>query len=273
MRSNLLGMGLCSAVASVAVAGSAGAAVLAAWDFQTTTYGGTRADSVLILGSYTTPLPRQFVANFGSGTLFLDGTNGSSDFYMPTTDIYGEPAATARGDDGRYTEYNVTRGTAVNADTSIGMSTDSAPQISSLSVIGGGFASSSERPTNGKGLVLKFDASGYQSLSISYATRRGNSSGFTSQTLEWSTDGVNWGSIGQWTSFSSTSWGAATFSGISGLSGAASAYIRISFDGSTGQTGSNGLDNIIISGSVIPAPGAVALVGVAGLIGGRRRKA
>ncbi len=90
MRSSLFV--LSSAVAAVSASGSAGAAVLAAWDFQTTTYGGTRAESLLAVGTYTTPLPRQFVANFGSGTLFLDGTNGSSDFYMPTTGIYGEPA-------------------------------------------------------------------------------------------------------------------------------------------------------------------------------------
>lgn len=122
MRSSLFV--LCSAVAAVSASGSAGAVVLAAWDFQTTTYGGIRADSVLAVGTYTTPLPRPFVANFGSDTLFPDGTNGSSDFYMRTTGIYGGPAATARGEDGRYTEHNVTRGTAINADTSIGMSTD-----------------------------------------------------------------------------------------------------------------------------------------------------
>ena len=36
-------------------------------------------------------------------------------------------------------------------------------------------------------------------------------------------------------------------------------------------TGSNRIDNVFISGNVIPAPGALALAGLAGLIGRRRR--
>ena len=42
--------------------------------------------------------------------------------------------------------------------------------------------------------------------------------------------------------------------------------------GATGSTGNNRFDNFIFSADVIPAPGAIALLGVAGLVGVRRRR-
>jgi len=38
------------------------------------------------------------------------------------------------------------------------------------------------------------------------------------------------------------------------------------------STGSNRIDNVSISGDLIPAPGAIALLAVAGLTGGTRRR-
>jgi MYXO-CTERM domain-containing protein len=37
------------------------------------------------------------------------------------------------------------------------------------------------------------------------------------------------------------------------------------------STGSNRIDNIFINGNAVPTPGAVALLGLAGLVGRRRR--
>ena len=39
----------------------------------------------------------------------------------------------------------------------------------------------------------------------------------------------------------------------------------------TAAAGTNRVDNIVVSGNVAPAPGAIALLGLAGLIGRRRR--
>lgn len=39
----------------------------------------------------------------------------------------------------------------------------------------------------------------------------------------------------------------------------------------TAAAGTNRIDNVIVQGSVIPAPGAIALLGLAGLVGRRRR--
>ena len=42
--------------------------------------------------------------------------------------------------------------------------------------------------------------------------------------------------------------------------------------GTSTTTGTNRIDNIVVSGTAIPAPGAIALLGVAGLVGSRRRR-
>jgi len=49
------------------------AALVAGWDFQTITTGGTAVAA-------QPNTPRVYNANFGSGTIYLDGSNGSSDW-------------------------------------------------------------------------------------------------------------------------------------------------------------------------------------------------
>lgn len=234
------------------LAAQANAAVIAAWDFQTTTNGGTA-----IAAAPATP--KSFIANFGSGSLYLDGTNGSSNFFVPAS-------GTAN------TELNAFGGTSVNADTSIGMSTVTSG-AAALAVVGG-LASAA----NGKSMVFAFSMSGYAGLTVSYATQR-TSTGFTSQLLEYSTDGVNWQLIGANTSIqssfsalSSPAGVATVFSGITGLDGSAVAYVRMTLTGATASSGNNRFDNFVFSADVVPAPGAMALLGVAGLLGARRRR-
>jgi MYXO-CTERM domain-containing protein len=235
-----------------AVCGAAEAAIVAAWDFQTTTNGGTAIAAAPAIS-------KSFVANFGSGTLFLDGTNGSSNYFVPASGTNN-------------TELNAFGGTSVNADTSIGMSTVTSG-VGALAVVGG-----AGNAANGKSMVFKFSMAGFSNLSVSYATQR-SSTGFTSQVLEYSVDGVNWSSIGANTSIQSSFSalsnppGVATvFSGISGLDGAAVAYVRMTLTGATNPSGNNRFDNFVFSADNVPAPGAMALLGVAGLLGTRRRR-
>jgi MYXO-CTERM domain-containing protein len=244
------------------VSGSAHSALVAAWDFQTTTNGGTAAVAAASSSTANTT-PKVYVSNFGSGTLYLDGSNFSSNWNLPATG-------------GINAEINAFSGTTVNADTSIGMSTTTTG-AAALALVGGA-ASGGSYSANGKSMVFKFSMSGYAGLSISYATQR-TTTGFTSQVLEYSTNGANWTSIGSNTaiqsSFSASSNppGVATdFSGITGLDGAAVAYVRITFSGATGASGNNRFDNVIFSANAVPAPGALALLGVAGLVGARRRR-
>ena len=243
--------------AMAAVCGAAEAAVVAAWDFQTTTNGGTALQAA-------PNTPRVILANFGAGTIYLDGTNGSSNYFQPASGSSN-------------TEINAFGGTSVNADVSIGMSTVTTG-IGALAIVGGLTPSGGTPAANGKSMVFKFSMAGFSNLSMSYATQR-TSTGFNSQVLEYSVDGVNWSSIGAnnsiQSSFSalSTPPGVATvFGGISGLDNASDAYVRMRLTGATSATGNNRFDNFIFSADVIPAPGAIALLGVAGLVGMRRRR-
>lgn len=69
-------------------------------------------------------------------------------------------------------------------------------------------------------------------------------------------------------------WGGfATFGfGTGLLDGVTDARIRFSFTGSTSSGGTNRYDNFFIEGNQIPAPGAAALFGLAGLTASRRRR-
>ncbi len=241
------------ASAVIATASAASAGMIAQWDFQTTTTGGT----AIAAAPATQKL---FVANFGTGSLYLDGTNGSSDFFEPATGTTS-------------TEINGFGGTTLNATG--GMSTVTTG-IAALAVVGG--AASVPAGTfgaNGKAMVFKFSMSGLSNLSVSYAVQR-TASGFTTQQWDYSTDGTNWSSAATITgiglSFAGGTTNVASTLGVaSGLNNAATAYMRVTFTGATSATGNNRMDNFQFNADAVPAPGAIALIGVAGLVARRRR--
>ena len=69
--------------------------LIAGWDFQTTINGGTAV-------AVSPATPKVYIANFGTGTIFLEGTNTSSNWFVPATGSTN-------------TELNGFDGTAVNA--------------------------------------------------------------------------------------------------------------------------------------------------------------
>ncbi len=237
-------------------ASAANAAMVAQWDFQTTTNGGTAVAA-------SPANPKVFVANFGSGSLYLDGTNGSSNFFEPATGSLN-------------TEINAFGGTSLNATGSMSTVTTSP---SALAVVGG---LASGTPTtyaaNGKAMVFKFSMSGMGNLAVSYAVQR-TATGFTTQQWDYSTDGTNWISAATITGIQSSFQGGQTpansvtaLSVASGLDNAVTAYLRVTFTGATAVSGNNRMDNFQFNADAIPAPGALALLGVAGLVGSRRRR-
>jgi len=250
IKSSLFAVGLASIVASVASAD-----MIAQWDFQTTTNGGTA-----VAGAPLTP--KLFVANFGTGSLYLDGSNGSSNFFEPATGTTN-------------TEINAFGGTALNATGSMSTVTTSP---AALAIVGG--AASVPAGTfgaNGKAMVFKFSMSGLSNLAVSYAVQR-TASGFTTQQWDYSSDGTTWSSAATITGIQASFAAGATPANVvtslgvaSGLDNAATAYMRVTFTGATSSTGNNRVDNFQFNATAIPAPGAIALIGLAGLIARRRR--
>ena len=206
------------AIAAVVMTVSASYAqvLVAGWDFQTTTTGGTA-----IAASPATS--KIYTANFGSGTLYFDGSNGSSDWFV---------AASGSSN----TELNGFGGTSINNTASDGTLLSSVTTSpSALAVVGGAGGTAA----NGKSAVFAFSMAGKADLSISLSAQR-TSTGFTTQLWEYSADGGStWANIGSFiggntagtiqSSFSNT--GVLSFAAFSALDGVSDARLRVTFTG------------------------------------------
>lgn len=212
-------------VITVSPSGGGGGAsgLIAGWDFQTTTSGGTA-----VVGAPS--CPTTLVANFGSGTLYLNGSNGSSTWITATSG----------------NELTAFGGTAVNAG--IGFSTTTTG-TTALAVIGGTSLSA-----NGKKMVFKFSMSGRKDLVVSYAAQK-TTTGFTTHLWETSQDGSNW-ITAETKTIAATSFALTTLTTITSLDNASTAYLRLTVTGATNATGNNRIDNIQLnaasSGGVAP---------------------
>ncbi len=213
--------------------------LVAGWDFQTTSNGGTAAAAA-------PATPKIYIANFGSGTIHLDGTNGSSDWFVPTSGSTG-------------TEVNGFGGTAVNATRGLSTVTTSP---AALAILGG-----TSNAANGKRIVFAFSMAGRANLNITYATQR-TTAGFNSQQWEYSSDGTNWAPLATiasgevagtiTTAFGTT--GAISLPTVTALDNATTAYLRLTVTGATSSTGNNRLDNIQLAASTIVPPDTTAPV-------------
>ena len=190
--------------------------LVAGWDFTTTGSGGTAG-----AGKPTTP--KQFSANFGSGTLYLNNQFGASDWVQAT-------------------ELDGFGGTSVNAVT--GWSTSTATG-SALSLVA--------NTANGKSIVFAFSMTERSDLVVTYASR-GTSTGFTTHTWAYSTDGSNWTTFDTKTGRNATTYTTQTLTTVSALNNASNAYLRLTVTGATDGSGNNRIDNIQLNatGSMVP---------------------
>ena len=208
--------------------------LVAGWDFQTTTNGGTATAAA-------PNTPKQYTANFGSGGLFLNGQNGSSDWFVPATGTTN-------------TELNAFTGTAINAGAGFSTTTSGAAALALLN-----------NTANGKSAVFRFSMAGFQDLVVSYATQR-TSTGFSSQAWSFSTDGLNW-TDHQTISGLPTSFATQTLGSITGLNGATDAYLRLTVSGASTANGNNRIDNIQFNATAVPEPTSMLLAGSVALGG------
>lgn len=140
---------------------------------------------------------------------------------------------------------------------------------------------------------FKTSTTGYQNISISWA-HTGSNTGPLHFGLFWSTDGSTFTQIGgtlsvlanaapdgPWSGVSVPNPSAFvfSFSGPAALNNQANVFFRIknldtvSINGGTvAAGGTSRVDDVIISGDQVPAPASVALMGLAGLVAGRRRR-
>ena len=193
--------------------------VIAAWDFQTTTTGGTA------LSNQDAAQSRVFTANFGSGTLYADGTNGASSW---TAAINGTR------------ELNAFTGTDTNATGDMATTTTSPAALALLN-----------SSANGKAVVFKFPMASILGLSVSYATQK-TATGFATQQWAWSTDATTWTNIDVISPDASFGTTPKILAPLSALDGAADAYLRMTFAGCTNASGNNRLDNVkLLTNAVI----------------------
>jgi hypothetical protein len=208
------GTNFCGPFISRTLVQASSGTTIAGWDFQTTTNGGTAAAA-------SPNTPRLFNANAGAGAMYLDGTNGSSNWLA--------------------TELNAFTGTGVNATGTGtgGNGLDPATSTtSSVALVGSG--------ANGKAVVFKFSMATFAGVNPSYATRTsGTTTGFTTQQWAWSTDGSSWTDIDVFNGFT-TSFVLKQLALLNAMDGAQDAYLRLTFSGATTTTSSNRLDNVLM---------------------------
>lgn len=207
----------------------------------------TVAQAALVLGfDFQTGTPinasgsvsQTYDANFGTGTLYMNGTNGSSSWDPQSSSVYNQ--------------LNSTNGTAVNTGgTPFSTLTPNPSAITfrQPQVTNGG------TNTNGFSAVFKFSMSGYEDLSISYAFNRQNTNSYSNLQWDFSTDGTTWYSIGAQT-VSAVAWEAYSLPLFSGLDNASVAYVRVTFSGSPASATGKGfyMDNFQFNATAVPEP-------------------
>jgi len=149
---------------------------------------------------------------------------------------------------------------------------------------GSAYGFSSNNWSIGDYYEARVSTSNYTNITVSWDQAR-SSTGPSSFELVYSTDGgatfasvVNYTVLQSGGGGSPATWSTTVYSSlysnsqaVAGAGGASQLLIRFRSLVDGGSSGSNRIDNVIISGDLVPAPGAIALLGLAGLASRRRR--
>lgn len=223
-------------LAGAALVGQANADLIAYWDFNNSQAGTSGSLGVL--------LPAGFNAQQGSGTL-------STNIAVNTNNV------TPNGQLGTFA------GSTVNL---------LAPSGSGGALVVQNGASGLN---NGKYIQFSISTLGFGSdLVLTYASQR-TGTGFTDQAISFSTDGVNFTSLTTVNGLPS-SFGLQTVNfGLADVYNKSNLIVRFTFSGAStsSSSGNNRIDNVQFNATLIPTPGALALIGLGGLVAARRRRA
>lgn len=181
--------------------------IVCAWTFD----GLTGANS----GASNTEKVISANTEWGAGTFYADGTNGSDDL-----------------NNGESPEINAFGGNVLN-DPRDNPSASQAVAIASTSA-------------NGKSVVFKFSMTGFQNLQLSYA-QRGTATGFNTETWSYSTDGINFTEMEtiSGTNVTTFTLREVNFTAATALNDATTVYIKLTVDGCTSGSGNNRIDNVV----------------------------
>ncbi len=155
-----------------------------------------------------------------------------------------------------------------NFVTQTGTTVNRAPGDLSLETFALSLKAGAQTVNNGMSIQFSVSTVNLIDLSLSYATRR-STTGFVTQTLAYSVNGGTFVNFGTFNPVDSTTFTTASFnlSAIDAIENQASVTFRITFTGATNAGGTNGLDNIQLTGTPVPEPstwvgGALALLAI-----------
>jgi len=169
--------------------------------------------------------------------------------------------------------------------TALGIHASSATDWSSPAGNGSVESFSSNTWTTGDYYQFSTQTTDYKNICIEWDQTR-SGTGPNDFKLAWSTDGINFTDLISYVVLENggapnAAWNTTTASGAysfgpefgpADLDNQTTIYFRLISLDTTAAAGTNRVDNVVISGELIPAPGALALLGVAGLAARRRRE-
>ncbi|EMY79938.1 secreted outer membrane protein [Psychroflexus gondwanensis ACAM 44] len=147
--------------------------------------------------------------------------------------------------------HNLVSTTSFDGST---INTCSGSEAGTSFAVSGGAGTSSGGGNNGKHLDFNFSSEGYKNLSLSFWSRR-SPAGFSSNTIEYSTDGTTFTSFPTGSPFDPalSPGGLLSFnlSSVTSIDNQSNLVIRIVFNGATDANGNNRIDNVKLEGEFL----------------------
>jgi len=224
--------------------------------------------SALGVASFASAAQADLVAYWNFNTLTPSGggagpSNAGVTSYAPATGAGSINLTGWTSRAGTTSPFGITNfaGSTVNA-----IAPDAAGQA--LALEGGTTALSNNNAT----LDVVVSLTNLQNPILTFASRN-TSTGFNNNQVSWSTDGINYTNFATYALTTTFALQSFDFSAVNALDNASTVYLRITFLGATTASGNNRIDNVQVNASIIPTPGAAALLGLGSLAMVRRRRA